>query len=88
MKRGRELARNKETELVIKNEDGRIAQKDSYGNDPLNGCNQLDRVDHLHGLPGRRADLHLLVEGRTTEVALGQERALLTSRRGMAWSYR
>ena len=32
--RGRELAENKKTELVIKNEDGRIAQKDSHGNDP------------------------------------------------------
>ncbi len=32
--RARELAENKKTELVIKNEDGRIAQKDSYGNDP------------------------------------------------------
>jgi hypothetical protein len=32
--RGRELAQNKKTELVIKNENGRIAQKDSYGNDP------------------------------------------------------
>ena len=32
--RGRELARNKETELVIKNAEGRIQSKDSYGNDP------------------------------------------------------
>ena len=32
--RGRELAKNKETELVIKNEDGKIAGKDSYGKDP------------------------------------------------------
>jgi hypothetical protein len=32
--RGRELATNKQTELVIKNEDGKIAQKNSYGNDP------------------------------------------------------
>ncbi len=32
--RGRELAENKKTELVIKNEDGRIAQKDSHGSDP------------------------------------------------------
>lgn len=31
--RGRELARNKQTEMVIKNEDGRIAQKDSHGGD-------------------------------------------------------
>jgi len=35
MKRGRELAQNKRTELVIKNEDGKIAQRDSYGNDPF-----------------------------------------------------
>ena len=34
--RGRDLARNKQTELVIKNADGRIASKDSYGNDPRN----------------------------------------------------
>lgn len=32
--RGRELAQNKQTELIIKNEDGKIASKDSYGNDP------------------------------------------------------
>ena len=29
----RQLARNKQTELVIKNEKGRIESKDSYGND-------------------------------------------------------
>ena len=34
IKRARELAKNKETELVIKGEDGRIRQKDSHGNDP------------------------------------------------------
>jgi hypothetical protein len=34
-RRGRELAMNKRTELVIKNEDGRIAQRDSFGNDPF-----------------------------------------------------
>ncbi len=32
--RGRELAENKQTELVIKNASGRIAGKDSHGNDP------------------------------------------------------
>lgn len=32
--RGRELAQNKQTELIIKNEGGKIASKDSYGNDP------------------------------------------------------
>ena len=32
--RGRELAKSKKTELLVKNENGRIAQKDSYGNDP------------------------------------------------------
>ena len=32
--RARELAKNKQTELVIKNADGKIAQKDSEGNDP------------------------------------------------------
>ena len=32
--RGRQLAENKKTELVIKNENGRIAQKNSHGNDP------------------------------------------------------
>lgn len=31
--RGRELAENKRTELVIKGETGRIAAKDSHGND-------------------------------------------------------
>lgn len=34
VKRGRELAGNKQTELVIKNEKGRIESKDSHGNDP------------------------------------------------------
>jgi hypothetical protein len=33
VKRGRELAGNKQTELVIKNEGGRIAAKDSHGVD-------------------------------------------------------
>ena len=32
--RARELAENKQTELVIKDEKGRIAAKDSHGNDP------------------------------------------------------
>lgn len=32
--RARELAENKGTELVIKNEQGRIVSKDSHGNDP------------------------------------------------------
>lgn len=35
--RGRELAMNKKTELVVKNEKGQIRQKDSYGNDPRGG---------------------------------------------------
>ena len=34
IRRGRELAGNKETELVIKNESGRIEDKSSHGNDP------------------------------------------------------
>ena len=34
IERGRELARTKETELVIKDERGRIVGKDSHGNDP------------------------------------------------------
>jgi len=32
--RGRELAENKQTELVIKDGTGRIGAKDSHGNDP------------------------------------------------------
>jgi uncharacterized protein YdaT len=36
VRRGRELAHNKQTELVIKDVDGRIAGKDSHGNDPRN----------------------------------------------------
>jgi len=32
--RGKELAGNKQTELLIKNENGQIAAKHSYGNDP------------------------------------------------------
>jgi hypothetical protein len=34
IKTARSVAANKGTELVIKNESGRIAGKDSYGNDP------------------------------------------------------
>ncbi|WP_201333043.1 DUF2188 domain-containing protein [Nitratiruptor sp. YY09-18] len=30
----RELSRKQKTELVIHNKDGKIAQKDSHGNDP------------------------------------------------------
>lgn len=37
IKRARELAKNKETELVIKGENGRIRRKDSEGNDPRGG---------------------------------------------------
>lgn len=33
-KRARELASNKATELVIKDDNGRIAGKDSHGSDP------------------------------------------------------
>jgi hypothetical protein len=32
--RARELAENKQTELVIKNQGGKIVAKDSHGNDP------------------------------------------------------
>ena len=32
--RGREIARNQGTELVIHRRDGRIRDKDSHGNDP------------------------------------------------------
>jgi Uncharacterized protein conserved in bacteria (DUF2188) len=32
--RGRQLAENKRTELVIKNEGGKIVANDSHGNDP------------------------------------------------------
>jgi len=34
VKRGRALAENKQTELVIKDERGRIVGKDSHGDDP------------------------------------------------------
>ena len=34
VRRGRELAENKQTELVIKGLNGRIERKDSHGNDP------------------------------------------------------
>ena len=34
VRRGRELAGNKHTELVIKGADGRIGGSDSHGNDP------------------------------------------------------
>jgi len=34
VRRGRELAENKQAELVIKDGSGRIVGKDSHGNDP------------------------------------------------------
>jgi hypothetical protein len=34
IRRGRELATNKKTELVVKDERGRIIDKSSHGNDP------------------------------------------------------
>ncbi|MEO7760578.1 MAG: DUF2188 domain-containing protein [Casimicrobiaceae bacterium] len=34
VKRARQLAGNKKTELTIKGKDGRIEEKHSYGNDP------------------------------------------------------
>ena len=37
IKRARELAKNKETELISKGQDDRIRQKDSHGNDPRGG---------------------------------------------------
>jgi hypothetical protein len=33
---GRALAKSMQVEFVVKNQDGRIAEKDSYGNDPQN----------------------------------------------------
>ena len=33
---GRELAKSLQVEFIVKNQDGRIAEKDSYGNDPRN----------------------------------------------------
>ena len=35
IKIGRELARNQHSELVIHSRDGKIRQKNSYGNDPF-----------------------------------------------------
>lgn len=32
--RGREIARNQESELLIHGQDGKIRDRDSYGNDP------------------------------------------------------
>lgn len=31
---GRELARDRQVEHIIRNEDGRISERNSYGNDP------------------------------------------------------
>ncbi len=33
--RARQIAKNKKSELVIHNKDGKISDKDSYGNDPF-----------------------------------------------------
>lgn len=33
--RAREISQNQKTELVIHNKDGKIARKDSHGNDPF-----------------------------------------------------
>lgn len=35
IERGREIAQNQQSELVIHRPDGRIRDKDSYGNDPF-----------------------------------------------------
>jgi uncharacterized protein YdaT len=35
VKIAREISRNQETELQIHNKDGKIAQSDSHGNDPV-----------------------------------------------------
>ena len=35
VKRARQIAKNKKSELVIHNRDGKISDKDSYGNDPF-----------------------------------------------------
>lgn len=35
IERGRGIARNQESELVIHGENGRIREKNSYGNDPF-----------------------------------------------------
>ena len=40
IERAREIARNQKSELVIHRRDGRIRDKDSYGNDP---CPPRDR---------------------------------------------
>jgi len=34
-RRGKELAKSKRTELIVKSEKGRIERKDSFGNDPF-----------------------------------------------------
>lgn len=34
VKNGREIAKNQQSELVVHGKDGRIQDKDSYGNDP------------------------------------------------------
>lgn len=33
---GRDLARDRQVELIIRNENGQIAERNSYGNDPRN----------------------------------------------------
>ena len=33
---GRALAKSMRVEFIVKNQDGKIAEKDSYGNDPRN----------------------------------------------------
>lgn len=35
IERARKIAKNQESELVIHGKDGRIREKDSYGNDPF-----------------------------------------------------
>ena len=35
IERGREIARNQKSELLIHGRDGRIRERDSYGNDPF-----------------------------------------------------
>jgi len=35
VEKARQIAKNKKSELVIHNKDGKISDKDSYGNDPF-----------------------------------------------------
>jgi hypothetical protein len=54
VKAGRELARNRKTEHVIHNVDGKISERNSYGNDPAHAPGSSQNHRHISGVRSGR----------------------------------